>query len=213
MAVASKTQKSAVYTLNLGDTVPIITELNTSSMLGRFLWSSGSAGSQPRALRCLEKNEKLFVIALCQDEMIRVWSHDGQMKLESEFSQADQRNEEDEPVFGLELVESDIGAKVYIQIGDFIYHGELSFNGDAVKLTFIGSVSIDLSLANFCIVENTIWAACREDGDEISVKSAKLPENGSEELSWLDTAPSRPPPELLPPYSDPTMFLLQGKWL
>ena len=84
VAVASKTQKSAVYTLNLGDTMPTITELNTSSMLGRFLWSSGSASSQPRALRFLENSGKLFVIALCQDEMIRVWAHDGQMKLESE---------------------------------------------------------------------------------------------------------------------------------
>ena len=64
--------------------MPTITELNTSSMLGRFLWSSGSASSQPRALRFLENSGKLFVIALCQDEMIRVWAHDGQMKLESE---------------------------------------------------------------------------------------------------------------------------------
>lgn len=83
-------------------------------------------------------------------------------------------------------------------------------NGEAVKLSLIGSVSIGLSLSSFCIVENTIWAACREEGGEISVKSAKFPVDGSKELSWLDTAPSRPPPELLPPYSDPTMFLLQG---
>ena len=107
-------------------------------------------------------------------------------------------------------METETGAKVYIQIGDFIYRGEFSLNGDAVKLSFIGSVSIGLSLANFCIVEDTIWAACREEAGEISVKSAKLPEDGSKDLSWLDTAPSRPPPELLPPYSDPTMFLLQG---
>ena len=59
VAIAAKNQKSTVYTLSFGDTVPVITELSTSSMLGRFLWSSGSASSQPRALRCIESEKAM----------------------------------------------------------------------------------------------------------------------------------------------------------
>ena len=106
--------------------------------------------------------KKAYIVALCQDEMIRIWTHDGQLKLESEFAQADQRNNSDEPIFGLELIESDEQTEIYIQIGNVIYRGTIEL-GDSIKMNFIGSVSIvNQSLISFCVVNDTIWAACQE---------------------------------------------------
>ena len=98
--------------------------------------------------------------------MIRVWTHDGQLKLESEFAQADQRNnsDESEPVFGLELIDSDEQTDIYIQIGNVIYRGAIEL-GDSIKMDFIGSVSVvNQNLISFCVVNDTIWAACQDQG-------------------------------------------------
>jgi len=204
LAISAKNQKCQVYTLTIGSTQPVITELSTSSMLGRFLWSSGSASSQPRAMRAIEHDDGLvLIVALCQDEMVRIWTRDGALKLECEFNRADQRNQ-DEPLFGLEISEND----VYIQIGNCIHHGQLEL--DPMALSIGGSVAIgaNYTLVDFVVVSATIWAACKdEESGEVCVKNATINQNRP---VFVDCAPSRPPPELMPPNADAAIFLLQA---
>ena len=53
---------------------------------------------------------------------------------------------------------------MYIQIGNVIYRGTIEL-GDSIKMNFIGSVSIvNQNLISFCVVNDTIWAACQEQG-------------------------------------------------
>ena len=118
--------------------------------------------------------------------MIRVWTHDGQLKLESEFAQADQRNnsDESEPIFGLELIDSDEQTDIYIQIGNVIYRGAIEL-GDSIKMDFIGSVSIvHQNLISFCVVNDTIWAACQDQESKVNLSEFSIFFNLSRKLTF-----------------------------
>ena len=155
-------------------------------------------------MRAIEHDDLLvLIVALCQDEMVRIWTRDGVLKLECEFNRADQRNQ-DEPLFGLEISEND----VYIQIGNCIHHGQLEL--DPMALSIGGSVAIgaNYTLVDFVVVSATIWAACKdEESGEVCVKNATINQNRP---VFVDCAPSRPPPELMPPHADAAIFLLQA---
>lgn len=157
-------------------------------------------------MRAIEHNDLVLIVALCQDEMVRVWTRDGVLKLEAEFNQADQRNNSssnDEPLFGLEINHRD----VYIQIGNCIHHGQLDL--ESMTLTIDGSVAISpgYTLVDFVVVTETVWAACKdEESGEVCVKNASI----QSRPVFADCAPSRPPPELMPPHSDAALFLLQA---
>ena len=155
-------------------------------MLGRFLWSSGSAGSSPRAMRCLEREGSILVVALCEDEMVRVWGVEGHLLFESEIDQRDVSS----AAFGLEIVENIL----FLQMGNQLHRAKLTLS-PTPTLTYIGSMTVPgAKLRHFTIANDTIWAAVSEDEEIISVLSCQL-----NHPLWVEVAPARPPPETLPP--------------
>ena len=78
-----------------------------------------------------------------------------------------------------------------------------------MTLTIDGSVAISpgYTLVDFVVVTETVWAACKdEESGEVCVKNASI----QSRPVFADCAPSRPPPELMPPHSDAALFLLQA---
>ena len=209
IAVSAKGQSTQIFQLSKDQTLPSITELKSQSMFGRLLWSGSSAAGQPRIFKLFTLYGQTAVIALCQDEVFRIWNLNGDCIFSSGFTEAESSDQNSK--FSLESYTTENELRLHLQIDNRIYRLTVASAGGLgtgdLSLTYYGSLVVpNASLNTFKVFENgVIWAECEDSEGNESIKVVAVTEDGSID-SWRDVSPLRAP-ELV---GDAVNYLLQS---
>ena len=209
IAVTAKGQSTQIFQLSKDQSLPTITELKSQSMFGRLLWSGSSAAGQPRIFKLFTLYGQTAVIALCQDEVFRIWNLNGDCIFSSGFTEAESSDQNSK--FSLESYTTENELRLHLQIDNRIYRLSVASAGGLstgeLTLTYYGSLVVpNASLNTFKVFENgVIWAECEDSEGNESIKVVSISDDGTID-SWRDVSPLRAP-ELV---GDAVNYLLQS---